>query len=229
MEEVTALSEATAPVLVHFLDNAMSPSLLEEMARSGPGVPWYGFVRITPHLADADCCRALRQSGCVMLKLGIESGDQEVLDRLHKGIDIRLASRVLKTLSEAGIGTYVYLLFGTPPETPEKAGKTLEFVASHRDSIDFLNLAVFNMPLHGPDAESFGTSPFYEGDLSLYTRFEHPSGWDRPQVRAFLDREFTRHPAVAEILRRDPPLFTSNHAAFFVSRRRGPEKEWQPR
>jgi hypothetical protein len=219
--EVRTLVEKTAPVLVHFLDNAMSPSLLEELALSGPGIPWYGFARITPHLEDPDLCRALRKSGCVMLKLGIESGDQDVLDRLQKGIDIRLASRVLKALSKAGIGTYVYLLFGTPPETLEKARKTLDFVVAHRDSIDFLNLAVFNMPFHGPDAEDYGTSPFYDGDLSLYTRFEHPSGWDRPRVREFLDREFTRHPAVAAILRRDPPLFTSNHAPFFVNRGKG--------
>ncbi|MBN1104859.1 MAG: radical SAM protein, partial [Deltaproteobacteria bacterium] len=119
------------------------------------------------------------------------------------------------------IGTYVYLLFGTPPETLEKARRTLDFVAAHHDFIDFLNLAIFNMPLHGPDAEKWGTTPFYEGDLSLYTRFEHPSGWDRPLVREFLDREFTRHPAVAAILRRDPPLFTSNHAPFFVNRGKG--------
>ncbi|HWI41616.1 MAG TPA: radical SAM protein, partial [Verrucomicrobiae bacterium] len=48
----------------------------------------------------------------------------------------------------------------------------------------------------------------------LYTSFRHPRGWDRPQVRRFL-AEFRRHPAVARILRNDPPLFTSNHAPFF--------------
>ena len=60
--------------------------------------------------------------------------------------------------------------------------------------------------------------PFYDGDLSLYTDFVHPKGWNRGLVRNFLDREFKRHPAVAAILRRDPPLFTSNHAPFFVRR-----------
>jgi len=38
-------------------------------------------------------------------------------------------------------------------------------------------------------------------------------------VRRFLDHEFRREPAVAAILRNDPPLFTSNHAPFFTGNR----------
>jgi hypothetical protein len=110
---------------------------------------------------------------------------------------------------------YLYLLFGTPAESEKEARNTLEFVIRHRDSISFLNLSIFNMPLSCQDAIEYATEPFYDGDLSLYTGFRHPEGWDRRRVRRFLDREFKRNPAVAEIVRRDPPLFTSNHAPFF--------------
>ena len=216
LREVTELAAKLKPVLIHFLDNAMSPALLKEIAGRGLGIPWYGFVRITRHLADPDFCHALKRSGCVMLKLGLESGDQEVLDQLEKGIDLENASRALKNLNRAGIGTYVYLLFGTPSETSERARRTLDFTVRHGSCIDFLNLAVFNMPACGPEVENFQVKPFYEGDLSLYTDFVHPAGWSRALVRSFLDKEFKRHPAVASILRRDPPLFTSNHAPFFV-------------
>jgi len=216
VQEVKMLAGKTKPVLIHFLDNAMSPALLAEIARRGLDTPWYGFARITPHLGDPDFCRALKRSGCAMLKLGLESGDQDVLDQLQKGIDLDTASRVLKNLAGAGIATYVYLLFGTPAETREKAEATLEFTVRHGGCIRFLNLAVFNMPAYGPEVEKFEGKPFYEGDLSLYTDFVHPAGWSRPRVRSFLDKEFKRHPVVAAILRRDPPLFTSNHAPFFV-------------
>jgi radical SAM superfamily enzyme YgiQ (UPF0313 family) len=216
VREVTNLAAKLKPVLIHFLDNAMSPALLKEIAGRDLGIPWYGFVRITRHLADPDFCHALKRSGCVMLKLGLESGDQDVLDQLQKGIDLETASRTLRNLKGAGIGTYVYLLFGTPAETPEKARRTLDFTVRHGSCIDFLNLAVFNMPAYGPEAEKFDPRPFYEGDLSLYTDFVHPAGWNRALVRSFLDKEFKRHPVIAAILRRDPPLFTSNHAPFFV-------------
>jgi hypothetical protein len=122
----------------------------------------------------------------------------------------------LNNLRKAGIAAYVYLLFGTPEESEAEARRTLEFTTAHAEAISFLNLAVFNMPLCGNGAASYATGPFYEGDLSLYTGFVHPHGWDRKLVRRFLNSEFKQHPAVAAILQNDPPVFTSNHAAFFT-------------
>nr|WP_208598358.1 B12-binding domain-containing radical SAM protein [Desulfatiglans anilini] len=216
LTDLGVLSRAERPVLIHLLDNAVSPALLKRLAAGGgPGMPWYGFARASELLADEDFCRALKRSGCVMLKLGLESGDQDVLDAMGKGARVETAGRVLDGLRRAGIATYVYLLFGTPGEDRAAAERTLEFVVRHREAIGFLNLAVFNLPVHSPDARALATDPFYEADLSLYTGFAHPRGWDRPLVRRFLDREFRRHRAVAPILRRDPPLFTSNHAPLF--------------
>ncbi len=106
--------------------------------------------------------------------------------------------------------------FGTPQETIAEARRTLEFTVRHSEEISFLNLALFNLPLHGEGISNLITEKFSEGDLSLYTGFHHPSGWNRGKVRQFLDKEFKRDPAVAEILRRDPPIFASNHAPFFA-------------
>jgi uncharacterized Fe-S cluster-containing MiaB family protein len=151
-----------------------------------------------------------------MLKLGIESGDQGVLDQLNKGIDLPTASAVLKSLKRAGIATYVYLLFGTPPESKASAIKSLDFAIEHRECIDFLNLAIFNLPFGSIEAQSLVTQDFYEGDLSLYKSFQHPLGWHRPIVRNFLEKTFKKHPATAPIIQRMPEFFTSNHAPFFV-------------
>jgi radical SAM superfamily enzyme YgiQ (UPF0313 family) len=180
-----------------------------------PGVPWYGFVRITPHLADPEFVNGLKTSGCVMLKLGVESGDQTVLDALSKGVALATVSAALKALKQAGIATYVYLLFGTPAETLERARQTLGFTLDHTDAIDFLNLAIFNLPAYSDEAAALQTVPFYEGDLSLYREFVHPDGWQRDQVRRFLSREFKKPAPIRTILNNDPPFFTSNHAAFF--------------
>jgi len=200
------------PALIHFVDNAISPALMAAIAASPPPAPWYGFARITAELADAEFCRRLRASGCVMLKLGLESGDQGVLDALGKGIDLETAAQALAALTAAGIGAYVYLLFGTPVEDIVSARKTLAFVAGHSAFIDFLNLAVFNLPVNCEETHGLELRAFYKGDLSLYTDFLHPRGWGRREVRAFLDGEVKRHPAIRPILLRQPPLFTSNHA-----------------
>lgn len=214
LRHLSALAAAHDPSMLHLLDNALSPKLLKALIETPPGVPWYGFVRVSPHLTNPDFCHALKRAGCVMLKLGVESGDQRVLDLENKGVDVEMSSKALKTLRQAGIATYVYLLFGTPAESEESAHQTLQFAVQHSQCISFMNLAIFNLPLNGPEAAELKTVRHSEGDLSLYTDFVHPKGWNRADVRRFLDREFRRHPALMPILRRDPPLFTSNHAAF---------------
>jgi hypothetical protein len=213
--ELAYLCQQTNPSLIHFLDNAISPALMSALAKQPPGPPWYGFARVDRQLADSSFCRRLRQSGCVMLKLGLESGDQGVLDAMDKGLELGLVSRVLSALYSAGIATYVYLLFGTPTESITEARKTLRFTTDHYREITFLNLAIFNMPVRSPETGRLATGKFYEGDLSLYRSFIHPRAWDRKAIRRFLDREFKRHPLIAPIVQRDPPIFTSNHAPFF--------------
>jgi hypothetical protein len=214
--QLQELVQRQQPGLLHLLDNALSPAFLKKICDEPPGAPWYGFARVSAELQDMDFCKKLRQSGCIMLQLGLESGDDGVLSALNKGITTAEAGRALAALKKAGIGAYVYLLFGTPAETPEAAHRTLEFTVAEHEKIDFLNCAIFNMPVNSQEAAGLGTGAFFEGDLALYTGFAHPQGWSRGRVRLFLDREFKRHPAIAAILRRDPPFFTSNHAPFFL-------------
>jgi radical SAM superfamily enzyme YgiQ (UPF0313 family) len=220
-EELQTLVSETKPVLVHLTDNAVSPALMMNLCSNPPGAPWYGFSRLTNHLANPAFCVALRDSGCVMLKLGLESGSQIVLDSMQKGNDVEQASDALKSLKKAGIATYVYLLFGTPQETALEAQETLEFVARHSPYIDFLNIAVFNLPVRSPETSELHTRGFYDGNLSLYTDFIHPEGWDRKHVKQFLDKKLRRHPAIQPILRRYPMGFGSNHAPLFVMQNEG--------
>jgi len=92
----------------------------------------------------------------------------------------------------------------------------MDFALAHSHVIDFLNLAVFNLPAYGEDAGKLETVDFYRGDLSLYKEFVHPKGWNRDKVRQFLAKKFKKAPPIRAILNHDPPFFTSNHAPFLV-------------
>jgi hypothetical protein len=65
--------------MIHILDNAISPALLKRMIERPLNTPWYGFVRITDHFKDSDFCMGLKRSGCAMLKIGIESGQEALM------------------------------------------------------------------------------------------------------------------------------------------------------
>ena len=214
--DLATLREKYKPTLIHLLDNAVAPSLMRQMIADPIGVNWYGFARVSRELSDPDFCVQLRKAGCVMLKLGIESGSQQVLDAMDKGIDLQLVEQSLAALRMAGIATYVYLLFGTPSETLHEARKTLDFTVRNAEGIGFLNLAVFNMPRNSQERGGLQIRDFSGGDLGLYSDFVHPLGWNRKAVRNFLTGEFRQHPVIRPILQRDPPFFTSNHAAFML-------------
>lgn len=216
IKDLHALVDRYKPGLIHMLDNAVAPSLMKHMIREPVGVPWYGFARVSRELGDPEFCRNLKDSGCVMLKLGIESGCQEVLDAMDKGINLELVEKALCALKKAGIATYVYLLFGTPSETIDKARKTLEFTIRNADGISFLNLAVFNLPRYSAECNTLEIKNFSDGDLGLYSDFRHPLGWNRKEVRKFLSTEFKTHPVVRQIIQKDPPFFTSNHAPLLA-------------
>jgi hypothetical protein len=215
IDDLISLTKRTKPSLIHFLDNALSPSFLNRFFKQPLGVPWYGYVRFTEHLTDLDFCKQIKKSGCVMLKLGLESGDQNVLDKMKKGINLKTASKILHNLSKIDIPVFIYLLFGTPFESKSEAKMTMNFIIKHHKIIRFINSAIFNMPISSNETTLFPVRPFFQGDLSLYVDFEHPLGWDRLKVRHFLDRIFKRHSEIATILCRTPKIFTSNHAPFF--------------
>jgi hypothetical protein len=210
------LARHCKPGLFHFTDNEISPLYLRGMAEHSPGIPWYGFARFSRVLLDPGFCKALAASGCRMLQLGLESADQKVLDAMGKGTELGEIDRILENLSRAGIGTFLYVLFGTPAEDLPAAGKTRDFLASRADRIDFLNIAIFNLPIASSDAAGLATRDFYEGDLAIYSEFEHPAGWNRGAIRNFISRELENEPRIREIIKRAPPVFTSNHAVFFL-------------
>lgn len=216
LADLNQLTKSYKPGLIHLLDNAVAPSLMKEMIAAPPGPDWYGFARVSQELTHRNFCKDLRKSGCVLLKLGIESGSQEVLNAMDKGIDLARVENALAALHHAGIATYVYLLFGTPAESYQEARETLEFTIRNAYAITYLNLAVFNLPRNSAETDSLRLKDFSAGDLGLYSDFHHPRQWDRKAVRTFLATEFKTEPAIRKILQRDPPFFSSNHATLLL-------------
>ncbi|MEA1911622.1 MAG: radical SAM protein [Spirochaetota bacterium] len=224
-EELKILVEKYNPVLIHLTDSEISPAMLKALAADPPGTQWYGFCRFTKLLTDEKFCQQLANSGCRMLSMGLESGDKEVLKAMKKGIKLEDVPVILENLKNVGIGTYIYVLFGTPAEDRDAALKTRDFVVKYAHLIDFINAAVFNLPVNSEEAQNLNTDNFYEGDLSLYTGFKHPKGWGRKEIRQFLKKDFSSVPEIREVLNRVPPVFDSSHAPFFLWKRKTEDED----
>lgn len=201
------------PQLVHFLDNEISPTKLN-IIKEVRGSHWYGFTKFYPMMESIEVCRELKESGCLMLKLGLESGDQQVLNDMDKGIELEKASIILKNLRDVGIKTFVYILLGTPTEDYTSALKTKLFIKDHHDCISFINIAIFNLPIK--NRLNLKEIQKVSGDLSLYTDFEHPLGWNKSAIREFIKKELMGDKDIKSIIQRTPKVFNANHASFLI-------------
>ena len=225
--EMRRLADEHGIRYIQLTDNAIPVNMLRALADSPQemqDINWFGFVRFEKALEDPDFVAKLAQSGCRMLQLGLESGSQQVLDRLQKGIRLEAVERILENLAAAGIATFVYIMLGTPGETEADAELTLGFLEKHADKIGFLNISIMNMPrasglLDNPEQYGIGDTDTIASKtpLALYQRFNSNSSWNRATARRFLNQRLLGSVKIRTIVNRTPPLFTSNHAVFFAA------------
>jgi len=71
--------------------------------------------------------RAMKKAGCWMIAPGVESGSQEVLDNIKKGITLDQTRRTLSMIHEEGIEIWAYFVFGFPGETINNINRTIRF------------------------------------------------------------------------------------------------------
>jgi magnesium-protoporphyrin IX monomethyl ester (oxidative) cyclase len=69
--------------------------------------------------------RVLKKSGCIQIDFGVESGSQESLNRMKKGITVKDTETVFSRCRAEKIRTYANMLINTPDETEEDVRKTV--------------------------------------------------------------------------------------------------------
>ncbi len=128
MEQIMAQTEQSG---FHFVDEAASPALLrklsEEIIRRKLTVSYWTNVRFEKSFTP-ELCYLLAQSGCIAVAGGLEVASPRVLALINKGITIETARETMKNLTEAGIMTHAYLMYGFPTETARETVESLEVV-----------------------------------------------------------------------------------------------------
>ncbi|ASJ06962.1 B12-binding domain-containing radical SAM protein [Thermococcus pacificus] len=76
---------------------------------------------------DEERVKWMKKAGCWLVSLGIESGNQEILNRIKKGITLDQARNAVKILKEHGIKTYLFFMLGFPWESRKEVEETIQF------------------------------------------------------------------------------------------------------
>lgn len=86
------------------------------------GIAWSCNARV--NLVTPELLQLMRRAGCWQIAFGLESGDQELLDRLCKGITLAEGELAVKWSKEAGLAVKAFFIIGLPGETVETLRRT---------------------------------------------------------------------------------------------------------
>ncbi len=95
----------------------------------GIDLPWSAMCRADT--IKRDTWVAMKESGCYHVKIGFESGNQQVIDTIvNKRLNLEEARNVVFFLKEIGITVHGTFTYGLPGETPAQMLETKQYIAS---------------------------------------------------------------------------------------------------
>lgn len=110
---------------------------------------------------------ALKKAGCWEIAYGIESGNQEVLNTIKKGLTLETIKKAVRLTQKLGIQVRGFFILGLPQDTEENMQQTIDFAKN-------LDLSVANfyitMPFPGTEllARYLEFGKVNKKDLKLY-------------------------------------------------------------
>jgi radical SAM superfamily enzyme YgiQ (UPF0313 family) len=105
---------------------------------------WGAETRV--NLLTENMVKHMKKAGCIQIDFGVESGSQESLDRMNKGIKVQDTKRVFALCRKYGLRTFANIMFNTPGETEEDVRKTIKLMKEIKATI---NAVLLTVPLLG--------------------------------------------------------------------------------
>ena len=140
------------------------------MITNSPGMTFNCAAR-AEHI-DLELLRLMKEAGCWMISLGIESGDEELLTQHRQNANLDMLAGKIRLIKKAGIRVKGLLMMGLPGESEQSIKRSMKYVFSL--PIDDINLAKFT---------PFPGSPLYQKIHDLGTFNED---WEKMDCMQFL-------------------------------------------
>jgi anaerobic magnesium-protoporphyrin IX monomethyl ester cyclase len=98
----------------------------DELIARNLDVHWFGNAR-ADNLVNLEFVQKLRDSGCWMLAMGIESASEEVRRDMVKRLEEQKVEAAFRNLRATGIKSFAFFIFGYPGETPATLDRTIDY------------------------------------------------------------------------------------------------------
>jgi radical SAM superfamily enzyme YgiQ (UPF0313 family) len=123
------------------MNKARMMNLANEILGRGLKFKWSANSRAN---VDLETMQLMKKAGARLFCVGIESGDQAVLDSIRKNIRLEQIKNFFADAKKAGILIHGCFLVGNPGETKETLSKTLQFALElNPDTAQFFPIMVY--------------------------------------------------------------------------------------
>ena len=105
------------------VDRDQVMGICQGMIRDGLKFKWFCNSRVD--FVDPELLQTMARAGCWLIAWGLESADDDILRRVHKGITLDKMTRALDWSRAAGIMNWGYFIVGLPGETEDTIRHTI--------------------------------------------------------------------------------------------------------
>jgi radical SAM superfamily enzyme YgiQ (UPF0313 family) len=180
---------------------------------------WSAITRAT--MVRPELLQAMKRAGLVAVNFGVESGDDEILRAIKKGITTDRVVRALEWAKQEGLYTACNFMLGFPQESPVALERTLRFmqrIAPMVDSFSTLGVVVPfpGTPLYDETHERYGFTDWWLREEYSHYRAPPPlDDFDRFYRHyvddANLQLDFFQYSADVRVLIRECLRFKAEH------------------
>ena len=131
VSEIKLLKETYGVSGVFFMDDTFvlnrrrALDICDQMIEEDLGITWVASARV--NLVDQQLLKRMQAAGCRVILYGIESGSQQILDEMGKGVTVGQARQAILDTWQQGILPIGYLMIGMFSETRETVAETVRF------------------------------------------------------------------------------------------------------
>ena len=164
-------------------------TLCEKLVTKPLGMQFNCAVRVEQ--TDTDLLDALKAAGCLMVSIGVESGDQELLEGLKGGVALDEVKETVRQIQAKGIRAKGLFMMGVVGETEESIRRTSDFIIEL--GLDDMNMSKFT-PFHGaPCWSTIHEHGSFEEDWRLMNALNFVFVPKGIESRERLDELYNRH------------------------------------
>jgi radical SAM superfamily enzyme YgiQ (UPF0313 family) len=146
IEEIEYLNSEDKSSVIHFVDDTFTlqkdraKAICQGLIDRHINVNWVCDTRAD--CLDEELIDLMKRSGCVRVKLGVESGSDKMLEKMHKGVTTKEIRRVVSIIKDRAIPLTIYLMTGFPDETEADLKQTIQF--ARELDVDYYSLSILS-------------------------------------------------------------------------------------